>query len=176
LNVYAMFVDSTPVPDHRLCGGEYAPWRTTVHAIRTDMALWRRMHLAKWNTVPDELPVAGLDAMLARYRPMLTNPRAWDGMTVHDWDMVPPPVRSVAYRQMVRIGPVSTTSGAGIVCRQGSSAIPLPRSSCLNHGSITVPYTAHDRGIADIGFAQASGFARPCASASVAAISNDCGV
>jgi hypothetical protein len=67
IDVYAMFVDSTPMWVTVHAGAESAPWQTTVHQIRTDPALWRRMHLANWNSVPASLRVEGLDAMLAKY-------------------------------------------------------------------------------------------------------------
>ena len=59
------------------------------------------MHLAEWNTVPDPLRREGLDKMLARYRGLLMNPRVWDGMDAEDWDQMPQPMRTLAYRQMV---------------------------------------------------------------------------
>lgn len=39
--------------------------------------------------------------MLARYRAVLMSPPAWDAMGPVDWDLVPQPMRTVAYRQMV---------------------------------------------------------------------------
>jgi hypothetical protein len=39
--------------------------------------------------------------MLARYGSFLMNPRVWDGMDAEDWDRVPQPMRTLAYRQMV---------------------------------------------------------------------------
>jgi hypothetical protein len=59
------------------------------------------MHLADWNTVAESLRREGLDNILARYRRILMNPSAWDTMTPSDWDLVPQPIRTVAYRQMV---------------------------------------------------------------------------
>jgi transglycosylase-like protein with SLT domain len=59
------------------------------------------MHLANWNTVSRSLREDALDRMLTRYRPVLMNPRVWDTMSAHDWDAVPQPIRTLAYRQMV---------------------------------------------------------------------------
>jgi hypothetical protein len=39
--------------------------------------------------------------MLARYGAVLLTPRVWDGMRASDWDLIPQPIRSIAYRRMV---------------------------------------------------------------------------
>lgn len=39
--------------------------------------------------------------MLARYRSTLWSPETWDAMTVSDWNDVPQPMRTLAYRQMM---------------------------------------------------------------------------
>src|SRR5688572_31109672 len=43
----------------------------------------------------DALPI-----LLMRYHELLFTPTRWDAMTAHDWDWVPQPIRTVAYRQM----------------------------------------------------------------------------
>lgn len=48
--------------------------------------------------------------MLMHYRGILVNPAAWDRMTASDWDAIPHPVRTIAYREMV----------AGRLLRRGS--------------------------------------------------------
>jgi len=160
LDVYRLLVDSTPVVTTVYAGGEYAPWSTTVHGLRTDVSLWRRMHLANWNTVPTELRAQGLDALLASYRHVFANPRAWDGMAVHDWDNVPQPVRTVAYRQMVAYwtGFYDIGRRYGLAPRlvSDTAAAIVMSESWFDHRAVHRDAS----GNADIGLAQASDYAR----------------
>lgn len=95
------FVDDTPVRLTVWAGGFEAVWDTTANEVRTSAVLWKRMHLANWNAVPLALRQDGLNAMLAHYQPLLTDPEVWDRMRPSDWDDVPQPIRTVAYRSMV---------------------------------------------------------------------------
>lgn len=97
----SVFLDLAPVTVTIAAGGPRVEWGVTADDLRSDVTLWRRMHLADWNGVPEALRREGLDNMLERYRGILMNPRAWDGMDASDWDLVPQPIRTVAYRQMV---------------------------------------------------------------------------
>ena len=64
------------------------------------------------------------------------SPQQWDAMDARDWDLVPQPMRTVVYRQMVAIGPAITMSVVGTVFRLDLSPIRSQRSSCPSHGSI----------------------------------------
>jgi hypothetical protein len=102
IRVHELFVDDRPVPLTVTAAWTRVPHVATVDAVMGDATLWRRMHVADWDVVPSPLREQALDAMLARYRPLLTTPARWDDMTAHEWDEVPQPIRAFAFRHMVQ--------------------------------------------------------------------------
>jgi hypothetical protein len=118
------------------------------------------MHLADWNPIATDLRQHGLDNMLTRHRSILMNPAAWDTMQDTDWDLVPQPIRTVAYRQMAAYW-------AGYYHVGGDYGLP-PRVVADTLGAIVMSESWFDHratftnrdGTSDIGLGGASAFAR----------------
>jgi hypothetical protein len=160
LDLPALLMPVTPLTITVEAGGHHAPWVTTAEDLQRSRPLWRQLHLAQWNAVPETVRQGGLDRMLDTYRAILLNPTAWDGMNAAAWDDVPQPIRTLAYRQMVAYWSGYYDVGGRYGLPPGRVADTLAAivmsESWFNHRGVHI----NRDGTRDLGLAAASDFAR----------------
>jgi hypothetical protein len=154
------FYDRTPVAVTISIAGQRSARTVTADDVRGNVTLWRDMDLASWNEVPASLQQEGFDRMFRRYQAILLSPRAWDRMQPADWDRVPQPMRTVAYRQMAAYWAGYYEVGAAYGLPAGVVADTLAAivmsESWFEHRAFLV----NADGTRDVGLAGASEFAR----------------
>jgi hypothetical protein len=118
------------------------------------------MHIADWSNVPLAVRQPALEAMLRQYRDVMMRPAIWDQMTVSEWDDIPQPIRTVAYRQMAAYWAgfyhVGAVYGLDPALVANTLAAIIMSESWFDHRAGCV----YANGSRDIGLGQASDFAR----------------
>ena len=160
IDVYAALSDSTPITVTLTLGAERVEWNTTVDDVRLNLTLWRSMHLADWNNVPEPLrhTCFGQHADAASTHPDESSSVGCDACT--RLGSVPQPMRTVAYRQMVAYwaGYYDVGGRYGLPPRLVSDTLAaiVMSESWFNHHGL---FVNRDQS-RDIGLAGASDFAR----------------
>ena len=139
---------------------KHSPAVAPIDVIRSDEALWNRMHLANWDTVPAPLREQVLETMFRRYQYVVADTKIWDAMRASDWDQVPQPIRVMAFRHMAEYWSGFYHVGADFhiprrLMADTVSAIVMTES-WFEHRAVNIGH----RGRGDLGVAQASAEAR----------------
>ena len=102
IDVYPVFVDTRPVQVITTANWVKVPIVTTRDAVKSDHALWGRMHFEDWDKLPHDLMEVGLTNLLKRYGAVIDNPLAWARMEPADWDPIPQPARAMAFLNIIK--------------------------------------------------------------------------
>ena len=160
IDVYAALVDATPITVTITVATERVERDTTVDDVERNLTLWRSMHLADWNTVPEPLRYHALDNMFARHRHILMNPHQWDANArARLGSCAPADAHSGVSADGCLLGRVTTMLAAGIVSPRlvaDTLAAIVMSESWFDHRGVFV----NRNGSRDIGLAGASDFAR----------------
>lgn len=130
------------------------------HRFLTDHTIWRRMHFEDWDRLPSDLRAEGLRKLLERYGHLVHAPAEWPSMTAGEWDLVPQPIRAMAFVGMIDhwIDVYAVGLDSGLPrrdVRQTVKAIAMTES-WFDHRAQRV----NRNGSSDLGLGGASGFAR----------------
>lgn len=155
-----VFFDAAPVKLLITVAWQKVPIVAARDDVRSDPWLWRNMHFEDWNLVPRGLREETLDAMLSRYRAVVTDPDVWDRMGAHEWDWIPQPIRALAYRHMAEYWSGYYQVGAAYDIPRGlmgsTLAAIVMAESWFEHRAVNT----NPLGNRDLGVAQASDGAR----------------
>ena len=93
--------DLTPVRVTTTAMWQKVPRMVPAYTIPFDASLWRGMHFDDWDRLTPARREPAMRAMIARYSDVFSGPKRWAAMSTHDWDVVPQPVRAIAYLRMI---------------------------------------------------------------------------
>jgi hypothetical protein len=97
----ALLFDMTPIDVTLTVDWQKLHRTVPVHQLVRDHTIWQSMHFGDWDGIPARVREEGLEAMIERYRWVFDGPRTWRRMSVHNWDVVPQAIRTMAYLRMV---------------------------------------------------------------------------
>lgn len=152
--------DQTPVVVTTTASWQKIPVRATVDRVRSDAALWRRMFFDDFDRLPAPLRTEALDAMWRRYGHLVRAPARWDHMTPRDWDLVPQPVRAMAFIEMVRFWSGYYQTGVSYGLPRGTVTNTMAAILMTESGFVHRASYVNGGGNRDIGLAQASDWTR----------------
>ena len=160
ISILNAFADHTPIRVTVTADWQKVSVTVPIYALRSDITLWRQMNFDDWDTVTEHLREDGLSAMWNRFGFLVPNPSHWDRMTAYDWDLVPQPIRAMAYIQMVKYWSGYYRVGTRFGLPRGAvtntiNAIVMAESWFEHRGSHTNP-----GGERDIGLGGASEYCR----------------
>ena len=97
---------STIVNDHTLearitAGGFKLPFKAVRSDVESNGFFWRNAYIDDWDLLPADARERGLEKLMEKYKGFLFDAGKWSEMNASSWDYVPPPVRTIAYMNMI---------------------------------------------------------------------------